>query len=354
MSQFENLKMSRRSCNLIFKLANLLIVTWVLSSCGNGETEKQKGSVNDSTPAEIRAINEKINNDRNNADLYFQRAKANFKLKKTDAALGDMQIAFRIDSTKPDYYVFVSDLYFTQNKTRDTRDALRKAIKLDSTHSEALMKYSQLFYLLKKYDTATVFINRCLHYNTTSPVAHFQKGMILKEWGDTAKAISSFQSAAEYDQKYYEAYMQLGILFSVKKNPLALDYLNNALSIDPKSIEALYAKGLFLQSMGKYDAALEEYNTIIKFSPEDQNAAFNIGTIYFEQKKTDAAMEKFELTTTRDQNFFRGYYGMGRCFEANGQIQKAVDAYKKALALKPDYDLAAIQLDLLLRKGGKK
>jgi tetratricopeptide (TPR) repeat protein len=216
------------------------------------------------------------------------------------------------------------------------------------------MKYSQLFYLLKKYDTATVFINRCLHFNNTSPVAHFQKGMILKEWGDTAKAISSFQTAVSYDQKYYDAYMQLGVLLSVKKNLLALDYLNNALSIDPKSAEALYAKGLFFQRMGKPDEAVSVYNSILKFSPENQNATYNLGTILFEQKKINEAMEKFQATVTRDQNFFRGYYGLGRCYEANGQTQQAIDSYKKALALQSDYDLAAIQLDGLLRKGKKK
>ena len=338
------------------KRSNFILVTvyWLLfavfSSCGNGEDDKQSVSSNDSTPSDIRAINEKINSDRNNPDLYFQRAKAYFAHKDFETAISDMQIVLKIDSTKPDYYMFLSDLYFTQNKTRDTRDMLRKAISLDTSNSQALMKYSQLFYLLRKYDTAIFFINRSLHYDNANAVANFQKGMILKEAGDTAKAISSFQSAVEFNQKYYDAYMQLGLLFSVKKNPLAIDYFNNALKIDSNSIEAHYAKGKFLQIAGDYENALSEYNSILVISPEHQDATFNIGAIYYEQKKYDEAMQQFETTIKRDQNFFRGYYGRGRCFEAKGEKQKAMDDYKHCLALKPDYELAAIQLDIIRKK----
>ena len=49
-----------------------------LFSCGNGEQGREAALSNDSTPADIRAINEKINEDRNNPDLYFARAKAYF------------------------------------------------------------------------------------------------------------------------------------------------------------------------------------------------------------------------------------------------------------------------------------
>ncbi|MEK6614865.1 MAG: hypothetical protein AABZ32_01965, partial [Bacteroidota bacterium] len=154
---------AKRSNLILFTVYYLLFT--VFSSCGNGESVQQNVSSNDSTPADIRAINEKINSDRNNPDLYFQRAKTYFIHTDFATAIGDMQIALKIDSTKSDYYVFLSDLYFTQNKTRDTRDMLRKAIALDSSNSQALMKYSQLFYLLRKYDTAIFFINRSLLHN---------------------------------------------------------------------------------------------------------------------------------------------------------------------------------------------
>ena len=344
---------SERSRGIFVFIVYCLLFTVVLSSCGNPDAEKLPTVANDSLPADVAAINAQINSDRNNPDLYFQRAKTYFSHRDIENAMSDMKIVLKIDSTKPDYFIFISDLFFAKNKSRDTRNALRKAVSLDTTNAEALMKYSQLFYLLAKFDTATIYINRSLHFNNSNPVAHFQKGMILKEWGDTVKAISSFQKAVELNQKYYDAYMQLGILHSVKLNPLALGYFDNALSIDSKSIEAHYAKGFFLQSTKEYENALNEYKIILELSPENQDAAFNTGAILCEQKKYDDALRNFDITIKRDKNFFRGYYGRGRCYEAMGQKQKAIDDYKYCLSIKPNYDLAAIQLDFLERRGGK-
>ncbi|TAL59895.1 MAG: tetratricopeptide repeat protein [Bacteroidetes bacterium] len=319
-------------------------------SCGNEEGEQQAVSSNDSTPADIRAINEKINSDRNNPNLYVERSKAYLAHKDFEAAISDMKIALSIDSSKASYYIFLSDLYFTQNKTRDTRDMLRRAMQLDTGNAEAMMKYSQLFYLLRKYDTAIFFINRSLHFDRANATANFQKGMILKEAGDTAKSILGFQSAVELNPDYFDAYMQLGILFSIKKNPLAVEYFNTALKIEPKSIEALYGMGKFLQDAGQYDNALKSYENLLAISPENPDAVFNMGAVYYEQKKFKEAIKMFERTLQRDVNFHRGYYGRGRCYEALGEKQKAMDDYRHCLAIKPDFDLAAIQLDIALRK----
>lgn len=310
---------------------------------------------NDSSyDSDLSAINASINEDRNNPELYYRRARYHFSKKNFDNAIADMKIALKVDSTKPEYYIFLSDLYFTQNKTRDTRDMLRKAIKLDTGNSEALMKYSQLFYLLRKYDTAIFYINRSLHHNRSSATAHFQKGMILKEWGDTVKAISSFQDAITFDPNYYDAYMQLGILYGIKKNPLAEGYFDNAISIKPRSIEAMYGKAKLLHDMLIYDRALALYDSILQIEPQHQDATFNMGAIYYEQKKYNDAFEKFNLTIKRDANYFRGYYGRGKCYEIRGEKTKAIEEYKKCLSIKPDYDLAAIQIDLLEAQIKKK
>jgi len=344
---------SERTRRILLFTVYCLLFT-VFSSCGNGESDQLPVATNDSTtPADIRAINEKIKNDRGDVDLYFQRAKAYFANNDYPNAVNDMKIALNFDSTKANYYIFLSDLYFSHNQTRATRDMLRKAIALDSANSEALMKYSQLFYLLKQYDTATIFINRSIHFNNSSATAHFQKGMILKEWGDTVKSISSFQTAVEFNQQYYDAYMQLGLLHSAKKKSVALGFFDNALNIDPKSMEARYGKGKFFQDIEEYENSLKEYNSILNISPENQEVTFNIGGIFFVQKKYNEALQKYEETVKRDANFFRGYYGRGRCYEALGEINKAKEEYKRCLAVNPQFELAAIQLDALDRKGKK-
>lgn len=331
-------------------LSALYFLCSALFSCNPAREDLPLPESNDSLPADIQAVNLKIREDRNNPSLYFERAKAYFAHRDVEHALSDVQIALKIDSTVAAYHVFASDLYFTQNKTRDAKNELKVAIALDSAHSEALIKYSQLFYFFRKFDSATIYINKSLHFNKTNPVAHFQKGMILKEWGDTAKAISSFQTAVEYDQQYYDAYMQLGLLHSYLKNPLALGYFDNALQLQQGSVEARYAKAVFLQSTEKYDAALAEYERILKDHPDHRDASYNIAALLYEQNKTDEALKKFELLIARDANFDRAHYGLGMCYEKKGIIYKAKEAYKMALAINPQFEPAAQQLDGLNKR----
>lgn len=327
--------------------AGTILFSLSFFSCGTDPGTAELPANQDSLPVDIRQINEKIAEDRNNAGLYFKRARAWFDHKDFGNAISDMKIVLNIDSTSPDYYIFLSDLYFTQNQTKETRDHLRKALKLDSTHAGALAKYSQLFYLLKKYDTATFYINRSLHYNRTRPVSHFQKGMILKEWGDTMKAISCFMTAIEFDNQYYDAYMQLGILHAAVKDVRALGYFNNAIQLNPVSVEAYYAKGLFMQQSGDYENALKTYEELLKISPGNLDAQFNIGAIYYEQKKQEDAIRQFEGVLANDPNYFRSYYGLGRCYEALGKKKEAIENYRKCLAIRPDYAFASQQLDRL-------
>ncbi|MBI3501630.1 MAG: tetratricopeptide repeat protein [Bacteroidetes bacterium] len=321
-----------------------------LSSCGNSTSTINPPPSTDSIAADLASINSAIEKDRSNPDLYFRRAHYYFEHKNYADAITDMQIVLKFDSASAKNYIFLSDLYLTQNKTKDTRNMLRKAMKCDSASTEALLKYSELFFLARKYDTAMFYINRSLHFDRTRASAHFQKGMILKETGDTARAISSFQDAIRADQNYYNAYMQLGVLYARKKNPLALEYLDGALRIEPKSAEAFYNKGYFLQNTGAYEKALSVYDSLLVLAPQHFDALFNQGAILFEQKKPDEALQKFNSILAKDANFFRAYYGRGRCYEAKGLTQKAMNDYKRCLALNPDYDLAAFQLDRLEKK----
>ena len=82
--------------------------------------------------------------------------------------------------------------------------------------------------------------------------------MIFKEVGDTAKAVSSFQTAVENNPDYYEAYLQLGMLYYSILDPLALNYLDNAINLNPKSVIGLYTKAMYFQKTDDIDMAIKK------------------------------------------------------------------------------------------------
>src|SRR6185369_1058886 len=144
---------------------------------------------------------------------------------------------------------------------------------------DAMLKLAELYFYVKKYDKSIEYINMALKINKYNAKAYFMKGMNYKEIKDTAKAISSMQTAVEQDQTYYNAYMQLGILNAAQKNPLAVQYYKNALRIQPNSTEAWYDIGKYYQDVMDWTQASEAYATLLKIDPKYKNAFYNLGVI---------------------------------------------------------------------------
>ena len=59
--------------------------------------------------------------------------------------------------------------------------------------------------------------------------------------------------------------------------PVALDYYDQAIKIDPNYVNAWYNKGNALGNLGKYNEAIECYDRSIKIDPNYANAWYNKG-----------------------------------------------------------------------------
>ena len=121
----------------------------------------------------------------------------------------------------------------------------------------------------------------------------------------------------------------------------AIDYFNNALNIEPKSIEARYALGMFCQENEEYNKAIEAYTTILQIDPDYREAHYNLGYIHLVYLKVyDVAAKHFTDAINCDSNFAEAYYNRGYCFELLGDINNAKTDYEKALKIKTNYSKA--------------
>jgi tetratricopeptide (TPR) repeat protein len=329
-----------------FKIAFILLFLSV--SCHNPDKkndDKSKGNetVIDTSTLEkkLADINEKIKANPKNADLFHQRALIGLSQKDLNAALEDMTRALNLDSTKASYYMTIADVYFAANKTRFTKDALEKAISLEPKNVEAILKLAELYLFVENYKTSVQYIDDALKIDVTNPKAYFMKGMDFKAMGDTNKAVSSFKTAIEQNPKYYEAFMQLGLLFSAKHDKLALQYFNSAITLHSQSTEAYYARAFFNQENGDIEQAIQDYNIILQIDPKYKYAHFNLGYLnYNNAKDYDKAIKNFTSAIESDPKYINAYYWRALCYENKGNRKAASDDYQKVLNMDPDNDLA--------------
>src|SRR5258708_36725426 len=98
-----------------------LLTVFAVVSCSPKETkeevkaEKHDSLVEKINSPELKAINELLLKDPQDDSLYNKRARIYISLKQMDEAMGDVNRAMKIDSTKGSYYVTLADIYFASN-----------------------------------------------------------------------------------------------------------------------------------------------------------------------------------------------------------------------------------------------
>jgi tetratricopeptide (TPR) repeat protein len=297
---------------------------------------------------ELKAINQKILQDPNNADLYNERAKIYLALKQNEDAVSDAKRAIRIDSTKAEYYLTEADIFFAANETRNSKEALELIVKKFPNNTEGLLKLGELYYLVKQYDNAFAKINDALKINVNLAKAYYLKGSIYKETGDTAKAISSLETAIEQDNKNYGAFLDLGLIYGARRNTIALEYFENAISLNPARTDGLYAKAKLLQDLNKTDEAVAIYNRILKADSLHEFSLYNIGAIELDVKKdVKAALAYFTKAINANPKYAEAYFARGVCYQELKDRNNAFADYSMCLQLKPNYEPAVEALNSL-------
>lgn len=295
---------------------------------------------------ELKAVNAELLQDPSNASLYNKRALVYINLKQFPEAENDSKRAIRLDSTQATYYLTLVDDYFSSNKTRLSKELLETTTKKFPDNIEALLKLAELYFLVKRYQEGIEYVNKALKIDENLAKAYYIKGSIYRESGDTTRAISSLETAVEQDNRYMDAFYDLGVMYAARKNPIALEYYNNVLRIDPANTNANYARAKLLQDLGKTDEAIKEYEAILVNNKSCENCYYNLGAIYLEIKNDPKkALEQFTKAIEINPNYVEAYFARGYTYTKLKDKESAKADYNMCLKIQPNYDAAVQELN---------
>jgi Ca-activated chloride channel family protein len=103
---------------------------------------------------------------------------------------------------------------------------------------------------------------------------------------------------------------------------------------------------------GKADEALTHYDKAVAALPADPGAHFNRGTALYALSRFDEAGEEFLRATQSSDHALKaaGFRNLGNAFAKKDKFKEAIEAYKRALALRSDDQEAKWNLEIALRK----
>lgn len=168
--------------------------------------------------------------------------------------------------------------------------------------------------------------------------------------GKPERSIELFEKVLAMDPASPTVHMRLSAEYlKADKMDKAIFHAQQAVQQDPKNIEAhLFLGGLY-SAEKLYDKAISQYTLVLRLQPENEEAPVYIGSLYADKKDYKKA-EQFFKSLLNNPNYETphvAYYYLGLIRQDQDGVKHQVaaeKAFKKSLALKPDYEDGVVSL----------
>ncbi len=285
----------------------------------------------------IGNISKQIQANPKNAELYFARGSQFFRINQLTLAAADVHKAITFDSTKIAYYLTFADINIAAHYVPLAMEYLKRAERLAPQDRDLALKLAKTFLYLKEYQAVMDETNKVLAVDQNNTKCFLLQGLVLKEKGDTNRAIKTFKLAVDADPDNYDAYMQLGLLNDFRNKKLAEKYLLNAIRIDSARFEGNYALAMHYQNNNDFKKAIARYKKMLLLDPQSAQPLYNIGCIYLQQDSLQKAFTNFNLAINNAPANADCYYMRGLCWEKRGNKNEAAKDYQTALNIRNDF-----------------
>jgi len=163
---------------------------------------------------------------------------------------------------------------------------------------------------------------------------------------DIEKSINTFSpfSANKLVEKADDA-------FEEEDYKKALALLSEANEKDTNNADILFKIAYILQKSGDNDEALKYYKEALELDKENEYIYNSMASIYRSNGEFTSAKMQLHSSLELDPYNPITYYNYGNLLVDMQQDDEAIEMYKKALEIKPDFEEAKQEIEILKNKG---
>ena len=221
------------------------------------------------------------------------------------------------------------------------------------TINQALLKAGAAY---KSGDVAAAkrLLSKIIKIEPNQPDANSNMGAILVASGDLEEALLFIKTALEANfsiAQYWFNYID--VLFKLDRFTEASELMAIARNKGCKG----RAFGDLEKKLNSTEVELK--NRIQRLQKLDEDGAYNyfipfgIGEALQNLGKLEEAIEAYNKALDIKPDYAEAYYNMGIALKDQGKLEEAIEAYNKALAIKPDYAEACSNMGIVLKEQGK-
>ncbi|MBR0501886.1 MAG: tetratricopeptide repeat protein [Paludibacteraceae bacterium] len=328
---------------------------------GLGRNLKEKGKYEEA----IKQFNYVISLDENYSDAYAFRADAYNQMKKYDEATSDIistfllkddqikavRLMIRLDNEakqmlvskmkaemvkSPDKVVWPFYIGEVIESTFDYKGAIPyydKALSLDFSPSFS-RRLSYCYRSLAAYDEAMKYNDLTIRLDSSKYDELVSKAFLYAGKGDLKSAISTMDEYVKKRPDRSYSYRERAMVKMYNKQyEDALEDLDLAVTLAPKSMRCYYCRARIYDMLGKKDKAEADYKKVLELDPERNRSSETYYTLALLGKKDEAekVMSDFYKDDQDLEEKSNVYYNKACFYSLVGKTDEAIENLKKSL-----------------------
>jgi len=129
----------------------------------------------------------------------------------------------------------------------------------------------------------------------------------------------------------------------------AVDHLETALRLKPDNALALLNLARIEEQRGNTEEAVARYRAALAIDPANTVALVNLGTLYAKTRRSEDAIAAYrQALGNPSPDDYLAHNGMGVALMQLGRVGEAVEEFREAVRLRPDYGMARANLERAL------
>ena len=241
-------------------------------------------------------------------------------------------------------------VYFAQGEMDRAREAFENITHQKKKFAPAYIKLGQVLATQGFFDDALAEYAKAAQHQPYTAQDFYELAVIFNEKGNTDGATQLYQRTIETEPTHAQSHLALGEIFYTSGNTeAALHHYQQALAVMP-SIKDTFYEPLepYFAGLMTPDQAMPLLEKALFVLPDDPRSHFYAGIVETDAGNPEKAIQHYEKTleiieadTSYLQielplgNFIDAYFKLGELHHQQGDIDTAVNYFKRALELNP-------------------
>jgi tetratricopeptide (TPR) repeat protein len=215
----------------------------------------------------------------------------------------------------------------------------RSLIAKEANKGENYFYFGENFFKDGNLDSANFYYQKGAEVNATYPLNHVGLGKVLWSKGKSQDAQTAFFKAATLGaNKNTEVMRKTAEIYITSDNKNidgAINLLNAAIKIEPKNPDNYILMGDALLEKNPTDGgpAIKQYSKATELNPKSPKGVLRSGKLYQRGRNYQLALDLYKQAETIDPNYAPAYREKAELYHMAGQDGKAIESYKKYLEL---------------------